>query len=331
MKKLNIIAVATALTASTSAFADPMVIEQWSFINEAGFSSFTATKRPSNAVNHPTLSGDSANGGTSILVGGSLPDNLCWGDPAGGSGGQQSCLTINSPVSNNTTQSWDENGVMQDLNGGAPQGNAMTVGKGLDYTSAFKQGTALRHDNFPITGQFLDTVTITDGLQLTAVTPSGTVVNAPQLSFMVDFWETPNAGLDADGTCPFGPAAFTANSVNARGCSDLFEIIGFNNDMGGSLNIIAQGPDYIDFSVKFKVAGVDASMYHRDYELITRLSGLDVAFDDGRGFATRENGVNILNAQFAIRAVDAPEPSTLAVFAASLLGLAGFSRRKMKK
>ncbi|NMH59830.1 THxN family PEP-CTERM protein [Alteromonas ponticola] len=331
MKKLSMIAVATALTASTSAFADPMIIQEWSFINEAGFSSFTATNKPANAVNSPTLSGDSANGGASILAGGSLPDNLCWGDPASGSGGEQSCLSISSPASNNTTQTWDENGVMQDLNGGAPQGNAMTVGIGEDYTSALKQGTALRHDNFPITGQYLDTVTIKDALQLTAVTPSGTVVDAPELSFLVDFWETPNAGLDGDGTCPFGPSAFTADSVNARGCSDLFEIIDFNSNMGNGMKVIGQGADYIDFAVKFKVTGVDASMYHTDYELITRLSGLDVAFDDGRGFATRENGVNILNAQFAIRAVDAPEPSTLAVFAMSLLGLAGFSRRKAKK
>ncbi|MCW8091153.1 THxN family PEP-CTERM protein [Alteromonas sp. ASW11-130] len=330
MKKLNMIAVATALTASTSAFADPMVIQEWSFTNEAGFSAYTATDMPPGATNTPTLSGDSADGGASILSGGSLPDNICWGDPANG-GNNQSCLTINSPVTDNTTESWNEDGVMVDLNGGAPQGNAMTVGIDEDYTGAFKQGTALRHKNFPITGQFLDTITITDGLRLEAVTPEGTVVDAPELAFMVDFWETPNQGLDADGSCPFGPAAFTADSINSNGCSDLFEIVGFDNNMGGDLNIIAQGPDYIDFSVKFKVTGVDASMYHRDYELITRLSGLDVAFDDGRGFATRENGVNILNAQFAIRAVDAPEPSTLAVFAASLLGLAGFSRRKVRK
>ncbi len=329
MKKLNLIAAATVLTASTSAFAEPMIIQEWSFINEAGFSDWTSTGKPPSAVNSPEASGDSADGGTSILNGGSLPDNLCWGDPVGGSS-NQSCLSINSPVSDQTTQTWDEDGMMTDINGGAPQGNAMTVGIGEDYTAAFKQGTALRHNNFPITGQYLDTVTIKDGLRLDAVTPDATI-DAPELEFLVDFWETPNQGIDADGACPFGPAAFTPNSVNENGCSDIFKIVGFEDGMGGTLNIVDAGDGYIDFSVKFKVTGVDASQWHQDYELITRLSGLDVVFDDNNvGFATRENGVNILNAQFAIRAIEAPEPSTLAVFAVSLLGLAGFSRRKFK-
>ncbi|NMH59043.1 THxN family PEP-CTERM protein [Alteromonas ponticola] len=326
MKKLNLIAAATVLTASTSAYADPMIISEWSFVNEAGFFDWTTRGNGTNSI---SSSGDSSDGGTSILSSGALPDNLCWGDPAGGSGGNQSCLSINSPVSNNTTQTWDEDGMMTDLNGGAPQGNVMTVGIDADYTSAFKQGTAVKHDNFPITGEFLDTVSIRDGLKLTAAAPAGVEVLAPELEFMVDFWETPNAGLDADGTCPFGPAAFTAGSVNENGCSDIFNIVGF--DGAGDLNIVASGDGFIDFSVKFQVSGVDASMYHRDYELITRLSGLDVTFDNnGVGFVTRENGVNILNAQFAVRAIDAPEPSTLAVFAVSLLGLAGFSRRKFK-
>ncbi|MCW8107274.1 PEP-CTERM sorting domain-containing protein [Alteromonas ponticola] len=325
MKKLNLIAAATVLTASTSAYADPVLIEQWSFINEAGFSNWTTVGSGTNSLE---ASGDSSDGGTSILSTGALPDNLCWGDPVNANN-DQSCLSINSPVSNETTQSWDEDGMMVDINGGAPQGNAMTVAIGGDYTTAFKQGTAVRHNNFPITGEMLDTVSIRDGLRLEAVAPEGVVVNAPELEFMVDFWETPNGGLDADGTCPFGPPSRTPGSVNENGCSDIFKIVGF--DGAGDLNIVDSGEGFIDFSVKFTVTGVDASEYHRNYELITRLSGLDVTFDDeGVGFVTRENGVNILNAQFAVRAIDAPEPSTLAVFAVSLLGLAGFSRRKFK-
>ncbi|NMH59831.1 THxN family PEP-CTERM protein [Alteromonas ponticola] len=327
MKSIKAIAAAIVVSTSASVYADPMIIQEWSFINEAGFANFTATNKPANATNEPTLSGDSADGGTSILSGGSLPDNLCWGDPVGNST-QQSCLSINSQVTSESTQSWNENGVFEDINDGAPQGNVQTVAIDGDYTGAFKQGTAIRHENFPITGQFLDTVTIQDGLRLQATMPEGLQVNAPELSFLVDFWETPNRGVEGDGTCPFGPTAGTPGSVNEKGCSDLFQVIGFEGGASG-LNILAAGPDFIDFSVKFKVTGVDASMYHRDYELITRLSGLDVAFD-GLGFATSERGVNVLNAEFAVRAIDAPEPSTLAIFAASLLALSGFTRRKAK-
>ncbi|MCW8091152.1 THxN family PEP-CTERM protein [Alteromonas sp. ASW11-130] len=325
MKSIKLIAAAVAVSASTSSFADPMLIQEWSFINEAGFLSFEATEMPAGATNTPTFSGNSADGNPSILSTGGLPDTLCWGDAINWN---QSCLGINSQVTNNTTQSWDANGNLVDINGGEAQGNVQTVEIDADYSDAFKQATALRHDNFPITGQFLDKVIIKDGIRLTAELPIGVQVDAPELNFLIDFWETPNNGLDADGSCPFGPAARTPGSVNASGCSDLFELVGIEGSEGG-LNVIGGGADYIDFSVKFKVSGVDASLYHRDYELITRLSGLDVAFD-GMGFATRENGVNILNAQFAVRAIDAPEPSTLAIFAASLLSLAGFSRRKAK-
>ncbi len=328
MKSVKIIAAAIAVSASTSSFAEPLLIQEWSFINEAGFEDFSATNPTAGSVNTPTTSGDSADGGDSILSDGSLPDNLCWGDPVGGRTAQ-SCLSINSQVTNETTQTWNADGEWEDLNGGAAQGNVETVAIGGDYSEAFKQGTSLRHDNFPITGQFLDSVIIKDGLRLEATMPEGANVNVPELTFIVDFWETPNRGVDGDGSCPFGPIVGTAGSVNENGCADLFEVIGFDGGTG-DLTIVGGGLDYIDFSVKFKVTGVDASLYHRDYELITRLSGLEVAFADGIGFATRENGVNILNAQFAIRAIEAPEPATLAIFAASLIGLAGFSRRKQK-
>ncbi len=328
MKSLKIIAAAIAVSVSTSSFAEPMLIQEWSFINEAGFAAYTSTNPTAGSVNTPTTSGDSADGGVSILSGGSLPDNLCWGDPVGGRT-QQSCLSINSQVTNETTQTWGDDGEWEDLNGGAAQGNVETVEIDQDYSGAFKQGTSLRHDNFPITGEFLDTVVIKDGLRLEATMPEGVNVDVPELTFLVDFWETPNRGIDGDGSCPFGPAVGTVGSVNESGCADLFEVIGFDGAAGG-LTIIGGGADFIDFSVKFKVTGVDASLYHRDYELITRLSGLEVAFEDGIGFATRENGINILNAQFAVRAIDAPEPTTVAIFAASLIGLAGFSRRKQK-
>ncbi|MDM7859649.1 THxN family PEP-CTERM protein [Alteromonas sp. ASW11-36] len=320
MNKFKLLAAAAALSVSSASFADPMIIQEWSFINEAGFKSFEQTATPPGAVNVPTLSGQSANGGTSILSTGELPDSLCWGDAV--TLGGQSCLKINSPVSAATTQSWDEDGLLVDINGGAAQGNAFTADLDDDYTLFFNQGTALRHDNFPITGIFLDKVTIVDGLQLQAVAPAGVTVLAPELEFLVDFWETPNNGIDADGNCPFGPPSGTPGSVNGAGCADIFEVAGF---AGG--NIIAAGADFIDFAVNFTVGGVDPNVWHTTYQLVTRLSGLEV-IGGNLGFATRENGVNVLNAQFAVRAIDAPEPSTIAIFALGLLGLAGMSRRK---
>ncbi|MCW8109922.1 THxN family PEP-CTERM protein [Alteromonas ponticola] len=327
MKSIKIIAAAIAVSTSFSSLADPMLIQQWSFTNEAGFFNPEFTRKPANAVNDPTVDGDSADGGTSILSTGALPDNVCWGDAVSTRKGQ-SCLKINSPVTNESTETWNENGEWVNITDGSAQGNAVTAAIGEDYTHFFKQGTALRHDNFPITGQFLDGVTIVDGIQLQAVMPTGIEVNAPELMFLVDFWETPNGGLDADGTCPFGPAARTPESINEKGCSDIFQMLPAS-DASTTIAIINRGDDFIDFSVKFKVQGVDAALYHRDYELITRLSGLSVV-GESIGFATRENGVNVLNAQFAIRAIDAPEPSTLAIFAASLLALSGFTRRKAK-
>ncbi len=317
MKTFKLLAAAAALSVSSASFASPMIIEQWTYVNEAGFSAFTQTAGTPQSVAVPTLSGQSANGGTSILSTGELPDNLCWGDIVNPQQGQ-SCLGINSPVTEGTTQTWDENGNLVAI----PGGNAFTADFGEDYWDYFNQGTALRHDNFPITGIFLDTVRIVDGLQLSAVAPAGVTVLAPELEFMVDFWETPNAGIDANGTCPFGPASGTPNSINALGCSDIFEVAGF---AGGF--ILNSGLDFIDFAINFTVQGLDNSVWHTNYQLITRLSGLEVV-GNNLGFATEERGVNVLNAQFAIRAI--PEPSTIAVFALSLLGLVGFSRKAKK-
>ncbi|NMH60477.1 THxN family PEP-CTERM protein [Alteromonas ponticola] len=331
MKKLKLFATTTVLTTCSSAFAAPMLITDWNFVNEAGFSGWTSQGSGSNPI---TASGSSSDFGPSILSSGSLPDTLCWGDPATTNG--QSCLGINSRVDQNTTQSWGEDGSMIDINGGLPQGSARTVGMGMDYSLSFKQGAALRHDNNAVTGVMLDTVTIRDGIQLEAITPSGAVAVAPELEFVVDFWETPNGGLDADGTCPFGPPSRTPTSINENGCADIFKIMGFEDGEGADLVIVDSGPDFIDFAVKFKVTGVDASIWHTHYELITRLSGLDVLFDDGQvGFVTREAGVNILNAQFSnrafvIRAVEAAEPSTFAVLALSLLGVAGIASKRRK-
>lgn len=317
MKKFKILAAAAALSFSGAATALPL-IQNWGFVNEAGF----IDPVPSAAVTATGTSTDpGVNGGVSILSTGALPDNICWGTPSP----NQSCLGIFSPVSDLSEQTWDEDGNLVDIGGTpGPQGMATTVDIGVaNYFDFFSQGTSIRHDNFAITGTFLDKVTIVDGLKLTSTMPALSFT-APELEFMIDFTETPNRSTG--DSCPYGDDPVgTAGSVNVNGCSDAFEIAGF---VGG--NIIDQSLDYIDFAVSFVVN--TAGLYHEHYEIITRLSGLEV-FNNGtsQGFLTSEAGVSVLDAQFVIRAIEAPEPTSIAMFGLGLLGLAGFSRKKNKQ
>tara|TARA_Y100000296_G_scaffold39477_1_gene45524 strand:+ start:5103 stop:6092 length:990 start_codon:yes stop_codon:yes gene_type:complete len=318
MKKFKLVVASIALSVSGASSALPL-IQEWGFVNEAGFDDAA----PSAAVTESGSSTDpSVNGGVSILSTGALPDNICWGTPSP----RQSCLGIFSPVSEMSTQTWDDDGNLVDIVNGmpGPQGMATTVDIGVaNYFDFFSQGTAIRHDNFAITGTFLDTVKIVDGLKLTSTTPSLSFT-APELEFMIDFTETPNR--TAGDSCPYGDDPVgTAGSVNVNGCADAFAIAGF---AGG--NIIAQSVDFIDFAVSFVVN--TGGLYHEHYEIITRLSGLEV-FNDGtqQGFLTPEAGVSVLDAQFVIRAIEAPEPTSIAMFGLGLLGLAGFSRKKSKQ
>jgi hypothetical protein len=312
MKTFKLLAAAAALSVSSASFAMPTLITEWDFINEAGWTNW----QPASEV---TATGASDDGNGSILSTGALATQLCWGST--NLNPSESCLEIDSPITEDTTQVWDENGVLQDINGGAAQGRVQTVAHNGDYTTAFKNGTALRHDNFIIRGTALESVTLVDGLQLTGFYNAGAnmtgAVLAPELQFAVDFNETQNNG-GADGICEVGGA--TGQGINLNGCADIFAVLGF---AGG--NILQVGADFIDFSVDFVVSGVGPGV-HKRYELITRLSGLQTIGGGAFGFITEEQKVNVLNAQFAVRAI--PEPSTIAVFALSLIGLTLVSRRK---
>ncbi|WP_334013427.1 THxN family PEP-CTERM protein [Alteromonas sp. S167] len=312
MKTFKILVAAAAVSASSASFAMPTLITEWDFFNEAGWINW----QPSTAI---TASGQSDDGLGSILSTGPLSTDLCWGSPSTSSG--QSCLDIDSPKTQNSTQSWDENGIFQDINGGSAQGRVQTVAANTSYESGFKDGTSIRHRNFIITGDSLENVTLVDGLQLQGFyntnETTGSVL-APELEFSINFNETRNSG-DSTGACPFGPNSGTAGSINENGCADIFTVLGFQ---GG--NILAQGSDFIDFSVDFVVNGL-APDIHKRYELITRLSGLQTIAGTF-GFATEENQVNVLSAQLAVRAI--PEPSTVGVLALGLIGLTLAGRRK---
>lgn len=313
MKTFKILAAAAAVSMSSASFAMPTLITEWEFVNEAGWTNW----QPASGV---TATGESDNGMGSILSTGALDTKLCWGQPASTEG--QSCLDIDSPKTNNSTQSWDENGVFQDINGGSAQGRVQTVAANTSYESSFKDGTSIRHNNFIISGgNFLENVTLVDGLQLEGFyntnTSTGSVL-APELEFSINFNETKNSG-NSNGICPFGPVSGTVGSINENGCADIFTVLGFQ---GGS--ILNQGSDFIDFSVDFVVNGLNPEI-HKRYELITRLSGLQT-IGGAFGFATEEEKVNVLSAQFAIRAI--PEPSTIGILALSLVGLTLVGRRR---
>lgn len=303
MKKLKLVAAAAALSISSAATAMPNLITEWDFINEAGWTNWL----PNATVTPGTDMSDAGNG--SILAGGALPTDICWGSPSNIQN-QQSCLEVDSPITEAT----------------GAQGPVQTVAAFGDYTTMFRNGTALTHRNFVITGSSLTNVTLVDGLQLVGSYNAGAnttgAVLAPELQFAINFQETVNAGTaipnSNEFSCPIGPNV--GSGINTNGCADIFSVIGFT---GG--NVIASGANFIDFAVDFMVAGVGPNV-HKRYELITRLSGLQTLGGGAFGFVTEENKVNVLNAQFAVRAI--PEPSTIAMFGLSLIGLTLVSRRK---
>lgn len=292
MKKLKVLAAATLLASGTAA-ADPALITSWDYFNEAGWTDY----EPSEAID---ASGNSDGGAGSILSTGALPTDLCWGQPVPGGTGNQSCLLINSPETNN----------------GVEADRAMTADVGEDYTAFFVQGTSITHENFRLVAgdnNSLETVMLVDGLDLTGYYEGGsTPFLAPELQFNIAFEETFNGG-GCDLSMP----------INANGCADIFT---FTDDFGGDVLEVNLEEGYIDFSVKFSI-DTEEDVW-TDYELITRLSGLQVLNDGRLGFMTMEEAENVLNAQFAIRAVAVPEPSTLGIFALSLVGLGFAARRK---
>lgn len=319
MKKLNTIMAAMTLAAASTANAGE--ITKWTYVNEAGFSSYEETK-----VGAVTPSGDATP--TGIL---GVPANtlLEWGQPLSGNGingadGLQSSLRTDSPIT----------------------GDIYTDGVAV-------QGTDLFHNNYVVGSQDgkLSGATFLDGLELMPLEVEGVpyvgpafTIPAPILGFDINFLETSNGvdyGLkapnynvatkfDLDDTlvCPDG--TLNGQGVNEFGCADIFAVTSDITDFA-----IVDGN--IEFSGDFVLDGYI-------YTITTILSGLELITDaacntvglaDGCfGFLTKEETSNQLVAQFKLDAEKVPvrvsAPASIAILGLGLIGLGGLARRKKK-
>jgi hypothetical protein len=343
MKNLKILALGIALTSVSTISTAASVITDWKFINEAGFANATTggsalvdgvrttldpdTLVPLNSTGElaPTngnewiynadtglyydlgsagyVAGSSHTGSTAGASGkqigqsifeevgiptGALSDEICWGYGP-------SCLQLASGAEDTSRV----------------EGTATTLANG---GLSWNEGTDLTHTN-KLTGEpSLTSIDFVDGLKLYSDALIAGELNLLQLGFEVIFNET--FGTPAQVHFDYAP-------------DDAF-IINLNPLLGVISNI---GADFVEISQFFDLTGllVDDTA-HTEYEVVIRVSGLEVVSTPGGGntfgLVTPEGSTSELTSMFAIRAVGVSEPTTLAIFALSLLGLAGASRRK---
>ncbi|MCU4675564.1 PEP-CTERM sorting domain-containing protein [Catenovulum sp. 2E275] len=176
----------------------------------------------------------------------------------------------------------------------------------------WNQGTQLTHSNLPTGSPSLTNVKILDGLKLYSTDLLTGELDLIELGIDVIFNET---YADATSIWDYAP-------------DDAF-IVTLDPALA---SISSFGADFIDFTVSLDLTGLVAAGYHTDYEIITRISGLDVVSTPSGttfGLVTAENNFNYLDAQFAIRAVGVPEPANIAIFGFGLL-LLGLMKRDKK-
>lgn len=152
----------------------------------------------------------------------------------------------------------------------------------------------------------LHTTVIDASLTLTPLTPvSGPALAPFTADYEVRFIETPNN----NATCPSGP--------EANPCSDIFIMI-------GSLGEPFTYGDYL-YTFDFIASGF-APLLPKQCEA----AGFAVG-EECFGFSTPEGADFTANFSFAITATEVPEPASIALLGAGLLGLAGLRARKQKK
>lgn len=324
---------AAVLTATLASSASAGVVTEWNYANQAGFATWAGESTSTYANDEVVASGNSATGNAAdaltvntgnilntngdLVIDASdnaLHTNLTWGTPANLRTDPQSALEISSPV----------NGML------------------ATNSSSWADGTDLTHENWIIVGDSLTSASVFDGLSLTpaawdaygsdeSILTSNAPYFAPQLQFGINFFETVNGS--STGMCPDGNPHGQGDNIN--GCGDVFEITGLEALPFSPV----VGPDFLEFTVPFVLTDATgtplAGWGDTEYLVTTRLSGLTTLSSgyecsNGQtacfGFVTVEEQTNNLLAQFKVRTV--PEPSTLAIFALSIIGFGLFGRKK---
>ncbi|KMT64629.1 PEP-CTERM sorting domain-containing protein [Catenovulum maritimum] len=344
MKKLNKLALGIALS-TVSAFSQAgTIITNWGYINEAGFANATTgyakevqtVNGAKNSFLDPnTLQPLDSTGAASPTNGNNwalnYEDGLVYdlgtaGYVSGSSNVSDSSTglsifeepTVNNPAGIPSGALYDEI-----CWGKGPSCLSFKDGNGADVSrlegtatvnanggTNWNTGTTMSHKN-KITGSpSLTSIDLIDGLKLFSNEVVGGQLPLIELGFDIIFNET----YDAPELFDYAPDDAFIVSIPAE----------FNS-------LVTFGADYIDITLGLDLTGAVAAGYHTDYEVVTRISGLEVVSvsnNQAFGLITPEGGTNLLNAAFAIRAVGVPEPVSIAIFGLGLLGLAGASRRK---